>query len=130
MIEVSASDLFTRYPEFSDVDSSLADIFISEAMILVDETWDDRDQKPAILALAAHYLFLEGYPKRLNNENSFDPANSGRTIQSRKVGDVELRFDAASGSNSTGSRSTLQSSIYGKKFYELQRRNVILIGNV
>lgn len=129
----SATDLKTRYPEFTNVDDGLVDMIIAEASPMVDDGWELSDQKPGILALAAHLLSMEGYPARAALAAGAPvPLNAGREIISRTVGDVSTQY--AQGASQSGGGSGLLSSlgltIYGRRFSQLLKLNAPAIGLV
>ena len=118
----SAANLKSRYPEFTGVADATITLFLSEAGAMVDETWAEGDRAPAVLALAAHYLSLEGYPGRTSAQASFDVNNSGRDIAMRKVGDVAVQFREPRGASTSGTPS-LGSTVYGRRFQQLLMLN-------
>lgn len=114
-----------RYPEFTGVTDALVSAIIAEVSPMVDDGWVAHDQKPAVMALAAHTLSREGYPDRLDpNGDGFD--GSMGPILSRKVGDVSVTWGRADGgaAASSGSRYNYQSTVYGQTFLRLMRLNV------
>lgn len=132
MVQVpSASDLKARYPEFNGVGDALVTMVIAEVAPMVDDDWEAGDQKPAIMALAAHNLSLEGYPARAAG-GSFNPTTTVQQMTSRKVGDVSVTFEQTSSSPGSGSglASTLGLTVYGRTFARLMKLNVPAIGLV
>ena len=129
----SASDLKARYPEFTPVNDDLVASILAEASPMVDDSWVPTDQKPAVLALAAHLLSMEGWPKRASLPAGAPlPANAGRTIVRRKVGDVETQYADNSGSSGGGSglTSSLSLTPYGTRFRQLLKLNAPAIALV
>lgn len=126
----AASDLKTRYPEFNGVSDAVVNAIIAEVNGMVDDGWEVSDQKPAVLALAAHTLSREGYPGRATNPNSFDPTN--RPILSRKVGDVSTTFGRTDGGAAEGGANSYNysSTVYGQTFLRLLRLNAPAVGLV
>lgn len=128
----SAAEFKARYPEFTGVGDTLVDLMIAEALSMVDDDWIATDQKPAILAFAAHLLAMEGYPARAANPAAPLPPSSGREVILRKVGDVTTQY-AQTGSASGGSSGLLSSlslTVYGRRFAQLLKLNAPAIGLV
>lgn len=131
----TSADFKARYPEFIGVADSVVTMVIDEVKGMVDEGWELSDQKPGILALAAHQLTLEGYPARSGGAGggsggTFDPTN--RPVLSRKVGDVAVtygRTDNARGDGG-GAGYDYSSTIYGRAFLRLLRLNAPAVGLV
>ena len=117
----TAADLKARFPEFAPVADGLVGAVIGEAAGSVDETWRGADRSPAILALAAHMLALEGEPGRTNGTST--GAGVG-AVQSIKVGDVETQFGSRGAGVVAGAASLgLTDTTYGQRFIALRRRN-------
>lgn len=120
-----------RYPEFGGVADTTLATFISEAAPMVDDEWEEVDQKPAILALAAHYLSTEGYPARAADPSATVPASAGKEVLARKVGDVSVQYaQGTTASASGGLVSALQATTYGRRFAQLMKRNAPRVGLV
>lgn len=131
----TAADLKARYPEFTAVDNALVGLVIAEAAPMVDDGWEPSDQKPGIIALAAHLLNMEGWPKRaVLPEGSPIPATAGRQVLMRKVGDVTTQYAQSSsttgGGGSTGLLSSLGLTPYGIRFRQLLKLNAPAIALV
>jgi hypothetical protein len=126
----TASEFKTRYPEFTGVADGLVTAFIAEASPRVDDDWEEADQQPAILALTAHLLSLEGYPGRADPTAPL-PAGTGKEVVMRRVGDVTTQYAQLSSSDAGDSlRSSLKLSPYGRRFAQLLKVNAITIGLV
>lgn len=129
----TAADLKARYPEFTPVDNGLVTLVIAEAAPMVDDGWEVSDQKPGILALAAHLLSMEGWPKRAGlPAGSPVPATAGRQVLMRKVGDVTTQYaqSGGAGSGSSGLVSSLTLTPYGNRFRQLLKLNAPAIALV
>lgn len=128
----SAADLKARYPEFTPVDDALVTLVIAEAAPMVDDGWEVWDQKPGIIALAAHLLSMEGWPKRASNPTGSIPASAGRQVLMRKVGDVTTQYAQSGGSadGSSGLLSSLTMTPYGNRFRQLLKLNAPAIALV
>jgi len=123
----STSDFKARYPEFAQVSDELVNLVLTEAAGFVAETWREADRAPAIMALAAHMLAIEGEPQRSTGGSGGASTVSG-PVQSAKVGDVSVTFKGwnvgAGGGGSSGpiSDSYVQTA-YGQRFLTYLRRN-------
>lgn len=121
----SAGDFKARYPEFAQVSDTLIDLVLADAAGFVAETWRQADRIPAIMALAAHMLAMEGEPQRSTGGSGGAGAVSG-PVQSAKVGDVSVTFKGwnvgAGGSSGPISDSYVQTA-YGQRFLTYLRRN-------
>ncbi len=133
MVEVSAGLFKKRYPEFFNLDEDFIDMVLAEASPLVDDGWEEVDQKPAVMALAAHILAQQGYPARGDGTDSgsggFNPNPNTNAVLRRKVGDVETQYGSSSsaGASSTGNsafEAELNQTVYGQAFMRFMRRNV------
>jgi|GEM_PF-1197715 len=135
----TAAQFKARYPLFVSVDDTLVDLVIGEAVSgYVDETWRVADQVPAILALTAHLLAMEGHPlTTVEDDGSSGGGGGGSTVTDRKVasikvGDVAVSYKdgatttsgggSGSGGSSSGS-SNLDTTAYGQQFVRLRNKN-------
>jgi len=123
----SAADLVARYPEFDPVSEARIGAFITEALQGVSTSWVEADYQPAILALAAHMMAVEGEPARSNNPSAaVNPLTLGRAVQSRKVGDVSTTYGggtAAGGAFSASAGPDYSATTYGRRYMEMLHRN-------
>lgn len=128
----AASDLKSRYPEFTGVADTVINAIISEVNGMVDDGWEVSDQKPGVLALAAHVLSREGYPARAGaGGGTFDP--TARPVLARKVGDVSVTYGRTDGGSDEGGGASgynFKSTVYGQTFLRLMRLNVAAVGLV
>lgn len=130
----TTEQLKTRFPEFINVSDARVTLFIEEATCSVDDCWVEKDQSPAIMALACHMMSLEGEPSASSGAGEgSDPSNTnfkdGRFLKRRKVGDTENEWAESSASMAAGSKSATaseagyRSTTYGSKFYKLMKLN-------
>lgn len=129
----SAADFKARYPEFTGVNDALITSVIAEASPMVDDGWEVTDQKPAIMAFTAHLLALEGWPARAALPAGAPlPANAGKEIIMRRVGDVTTQYAQTSGVGTSqgGLLSSLGLTVYGRRFAQLLKLNAPAIGLV
>lgn len=129
-ITPTATVFKARYPEFDAVSDTRVDVFVGEALHLVDETWVENDYQPAIMALAAHRLVMEGEPA-LSNGIPFNPSpsQSGNIVR-RRVGDVEVELESSSDNVSDRDKRSsflldLSKTPYGRRFTQLLRLNTV-----
>lgn len=125
---VTAGDFKARYPSFDSVDDGVVDAFLEEARGAVDDTWILADQKPALMAYAAHLMTLEGVG---SEQQSIDLGGGSvdvtGALESVQVGDVRVKFGSDEGSTSSsssgGATGELRRTAYGRRYYELLRRS-------
>lgn len=128
----TAAEFIARYSLFTNVPATTIDAILEEAMTQVTDRWIVKDQKPAVMAYAAHILSMEGYDKTIpgGGPDGGDIMTTG-PVQAVQVGDVRTIFarasdaSAAAGGASSPSSYTawLGQSAYGLQFLALRRRN-------
>lgn len=109
----TANELQTRYPAFATTADGTIDIAIAEAARFVDESWFEDDYQPAIMALAAHNLTMEG---ALGGT-----VQNGGVITSEKLGDASTSYGNAISDSKTV--SDWSQTTFGRKFLLLLRVN-------
>lgn len=114
-----ALDFKQRFPAFGCVADATITAAIAETGSFVDETWMEEDYATAILYLAAHFLYQEG---ALAGSEAGGPGMTSGPVRRVKVGDVETEF-AAPAQGSSGDQD-LMSTVWGKRFLDLRKRNV------
>lgn len=116
-----AADLKARYPEFAAVADARITAVLDEIALEVDATWIEDHRRPAMLALAAHLLAMEG---ALSNNQSAGASGPGAVIR-EKVGDVEVAYanPSASSQSATGSEARYGQTHYGRRFLEYRQRS-------
>jgi len=125
---VSAADLAARYPAFADIDPVLVALVLDEARSAVADTWIEADQKPALLAYAAHILTLDGYgggSSRTVTIGEEAVAVSG-PVESAELGDAKIKFASVeSGTAEVGSANAggFAATVYGRHYFELLCRS-------
>ncbi|MBN9084334.1 MAG: hypothetical protein BGP04_13025 [Rhizobiales bacterium 62-17] len=129
---VTAVDLAARYPAFAAVDPVLVTLVLDEARSAVDDSWIDADQKPALLAYAAHRLALEGHDGGLGESGHTVPIgdetmNVSGPVETVEVGDTKVKFADANGATTPGAAaitgSGFEATVYGRYYLELLRRS-------
>lgn len=121
-ITLTAADLKERYPEFAAVSDTYIETVLAEAVLDVGEDWIATTRVPAILALTAHKLNVEGEPGRTKSGGEGSPTGEVKKIT---VGDVSTEFSttrAVSSSGYTG-YSFYSSSSYGMTFWRYLKRS-------
>lgn len=115
----TVAEFKTRFPVFASVPDATIQMLLDEAVGDVGETWAERDRTSAILYLSAHLLASEG-------AGVLGPGGSGAAItgavKRRKVGDTETEF-MGTGGIKDGPLGAYFSTLYGRRYMELMRRN-------
>ena len=111
-----AADLKARYPALAAVADATINVVMADAAQWVDDRWREADRVPAVLALTAHFLAIEG---AVSGDAS--SAING-PVASSKVGDVAVTF-ARRGGAAQGDMSGFGETAYGQAFLRLRRRN-------
>lgn len=115
----TASDLKTRFPEFSTVDDAVVTARIEEATRMVDESWTEGDYATAIMLYACHLMALEGLGTGPDSQ-----ANTGQmaNFQTIRSGQLTLtRGTKSYGGGDTG--DWYASTRYGSRFWRLLKQN-------
>lgn len=130
---VTIEDFLTRYPEFDSADEDQIRTAIEDATLFVGDRWIAAHQRIALLALAAHYLFV-GLQQSLSSGVYTRTSGTGGSgaagpVVSKTVGPLSVTYQdplkaLSSGSSSAeGLRAFLSESTYGKRFLELMARS-------
>lgn len=123
---VTPTDLTTRYAAFATVDPTTIQAFLDEATGGVDDSWILADQKPALMAYAAHLMALDGVGAAASTVDLGGQAlEVTGALESVQVGDVRVKFGSSDGSDGGGSGSYGQFARtgYGRRYYELLLRS-------
>jgi len=121
----TAATFKTRHPEFDPVGDALVDLVLADASGFVHDTWRTVDQQPAVMALAAHMLTLEGEPQRSQGAAGGASPGSG-PVRMAKVGDVQVDFQGLSSTSpkpQSAWQEDLRRTVYGQRFLTYLRRN-------
>lgn len=119
-VKPTVAQFKARFRELADTPDVTLQMFLDEADGEVGATWADKDRATAVLYLAAHLLTSQGAAGASSGGGG---AASAGAIKRRKVGDVETEYFGPSDTVSTGSGKGFQATAYGKRFYDLLRRN-------
>lgn len=112
----TASDLKARYPAFASVPDSTVDLWINDAQRIVTAGWSNVDYAPALMALAAHNMALQGLG--VSGASAGLPAG----LTSFRSASLSVSFsEAAAAQQVAGGYS---STPYGREFAPMLRRNV------
>lgn len=127
------SELFLiRFPLFAPVDVGLIQMALIEAGVQVDTAWQAAHYQMAIMYLAAHNLYMEGYPQRATDAApGAGSAVAPGALKKSEVGDVVTEYHApsvatsgsAAADNIAPTASELQRSHYGRSYAKLLRIN-------
>lgn len=110
-------DLKLRYPAFAAVDEDVIEYWITDAQRIVTTSWDETDYGPAILALAAYNLALNGFGAAGGAIGGL--AEMG--VTDFKSASMSVSFDSAT--IAAASRGGYGANRYGTEFYVMLRRN-------
>lgn len=112
----TVDDIFTRFPTL-EAEEDLVAAILPEAIAQVDERWRTQDQKIAIMYLVAHMVTVEA-----NAGGGADGAGvSVGNIASESLGPMSVSYKDSG--SAAGSVSDYQSTVYGKQFQALLRKN-------
>jgi hypothetical protein len=124
-------DFLLRFPEFEGMDEQKIALALLDASTYVSEEWIDAHLSQAIMALAAHFLWLEGMHS--GELAAALDASGGSTSVTRtgpatmkSVGPLTIKYMSATETTTTGSaggsassgglQMNLESSVYGQRF--------------
>lgn len=116
----TAEEFTTRFPIFADKDETLITIIIAEASSSVDTEWEEADYQPAIMYLAAHLLATDN-----SEEGSAVEIGNGSSgaIASESFGPLSVSYASGGAADDAASKSQWGSTSYGRRYYNLLRRN-------
>lgn len=108
-------DFRTRFPAFDDTATDdEVELALSDAGLVVDDTWLEGDVDPATLYLAAHYL-----TEALAAAEQTEDGETG-TVQSESIGRISVTYASV---DRSPDRSDYASTRYGVRFEEYRIRN-------
>lgn len=109
----------TRFPKFDAVVDATVELFLEEAQTYVSDAWvTQADYTQGQFLYAAHLLTLDGFGVGAEAEFATAGLLGFKSITSGKV---SVTRDAGESSTASG---TLTQTQYGKRFKELQTRNI------
>lgn len=107
--------LQARYSAFAAVADETIQYWLTDAERSVDQSWIEADYAPALMALAAHNMAMEGHGAA--SGASAIPAGVTRF----RSGSMDVSISEAAASAST--KGGYQASRYGQEFVRLLRRS-------
>lgn len=113
------ADFRARFPIFNDVEDAIVDACLAEATATVDESWREADYAPAILYLTAHLVATDNS----GEEEAVEIGSGGGAIASESFGGMSISYDSGSTANDAASKSQWGSTEYGRRFYNMLKRN-------
>lgn len=118
-VQPSAADLKLRFPPFASVADVTIEYWLTDARLIVTDSWIEVDRAPAEMELAAHNMVKAGVAG-ITTGTVGDIAGKGVTSFKSASFSVELESSAARRLSGTGYASTQ----YGADFAVRLRRNV------
>lgn len=120
----TSSEFKTRYPAFAGVADAIVDDVLSEAAGRVGDDWITTDQRPAMMAWAAHSLTMEGFGAQSVTVGSQTLQIAGE-VDRITVDDVTTSFGGKTRANVsvTAKDDPLSETPFGRRFLEIRRRN-------
>lgn len=109
------ADLKAMHPKFAAVVDQVVADAIAEGEGRVDDTWLERDRRPAVMLYAAHVMTMNGHGSGTEAQLAADGLGEFQSI--RSGGLSVTRFERGRDAGTLGSTS------YGKRFRELLRLN-------
>lgn len=108
----SLADFRARHAGFAAVADGVVTAFLDEASAYVSQCWSEADYQPAVMYLAAHMMAEE------QSAGGVSAAKKSGPIKRVKADTVEIEYGASATSD-----ASLGTTIYGRRFIELRRRN-------
>lgn len=122
---ITANDLRTRYPEFSDTDeytTAQIEMFIGDAIDdmgdVVSHWHSEYRYNRALSALTAHYLVLA-------KASEYGDTNAKYPIIQKTAGGVSLSYSGLAGASRTDYIKRLSSTTYGQEFLSIRGRTFV-----
>jgi hypothetical protein len=119
-------DFLLRFPEFKGMDEQKIALSLYDASTYVSEDWIEVHVTQAVMALAAHFLWLEG-TRSDELAAALSYGSSGGTtvtktgpVTMKSVGPLTVKYQGSSGGGA-GLEVDLESSVYGQRFLILVR---------
>lgn len=109
-------DFVTRFPEFENVEEDAVNFALADGADHVGSFWYDDDWHLGILLYAAHVLAVAP-------ANQFSEATASGDTPLKGITIGPIRLDYATPTNTASVSTELASTMYGKRFEELRRRN-------
>lgn len=113
--EPTAATLKVRYPAFAAIADAVIDYWLTDARLIVTDSWDEIDRAPAEMALAAHNMARQGLGT--GGVGTGDMAG----VTDFKSASFSMSFDASA--VKAASAGGYGSTPYGQEFAAYLRRN-------
>lgn len=110
----NAAAFKARHPAFVAVADDLVTAMLTEASRSVSTCWSEADYPDAIMYLAAHMIAEE------NSAGGVSAASKAGPIKRVKADSVEIEYAATPLSD-----VNLDTTLYGRRFLALRKRNII-----
>jgi hypothetical protein len=108
------AEMKARYTAFAAVADETVQLWLTDAESFVDESWIEADYAPAIMALAAHNMAMEG----LGATSGAAALPAGVTRFKSGAMDVTVSEKAASARASGGYQATRYGQAYARLLYK------------
>ena len=108
---VTSRGVRLKFPELADQSDAAIELAIEEAERQVDDTWTQGDIQLAIMYLAAHFLAVT-----VMTEGS----GTFQVVQSETIGRLTTAYASIGIPRDPGE---LETTVYGRRFLDLARRN-------
>jgi hypothetical protein len=116
----TVAQFIERFPNLSESDESLIQVLLDEAARTIDKSYEEHDYQPAILYLAAHLMATD------NSAEGEDVELGGTTggIASESFGGMSISYaNGGSAAGSLAASASYGSTVFGRRFLEIVRRN-------
>lgn len=115
------ADFITRFPIFNDVATypqAVVEALIVEATNTIDTSWREVDYTPAILYLTAHLLALD-------NSSEGDAVDIGgpQNVSAESFAGMSVAYSDTAATPGSAAASSYGQTSYGRRYYELLRKN-------
>lgn len=122
----TVAEFKARYPNLQGRSDELIGLLLQEATGAVDETWILADQKPAMLAYAAHLFAVEFTGAQNLTLPDGSTYTTGGPLSSVSVGPVSVSFasgESFANAQQYAATNGLSATDYGRRYLQLLRRN-------
>lgn len=115
------AEFTTRFPIFADMDEGQFDALLEEAKLQVDDGWlSQTNYKVAIMYLIAH---LKVTDTSQEGESAVVGGAGSGGIASESFGGMSISYNNGASASNAAANSQWGSTEYGRRFYELLKRN-------
>ena len=115
------ADFTTRFPVFADMDEGQFNLLLEEAKLQVDSGWlSQSNYKIAMMYLIAH---LKSTDESQEGEGVVVGGAASGGIASESFGGMSISYDTGSTASDAAAKSQWGSTEYGRRFYEMLKRN-------